>query len=166
MNIKKYLKILLIALLSLFVIYLIYAFTLEERVLMSIEIDNYIPIFAKIDRKDTHGGFHNDGEMLEKIYFSEKQTDNFVNRAKENANWRKLPITERLHNKVCKYTMDKEMKIPEVSNGYWFISDRHSKAKNKYNSEELFNEDRHSYNFTVAVIDTDKNILYVYELDT
>lgn len=166
MNIKKCLKILSITLLSLFVIYLIYAFTLEERVWMSIEIENYIPIFAKMDKKNTHGGFHNDGELLEKIYFSEKQANNFINRAKENANWRELPITERLHNKVCKYAMDEDMNIPEVSNGYWFISDRHSRAKDKYNSEELFNEDRHSYNFTVAVFDTDSNILYIYELDT
>ncbi len=75
----------------------------------------------------------NEGELLEKIYFSEKQANNFVNRAKENTNWRELPITKRLHNKVCKYAMD---------------------------------EDRHSYNFTVAVFDTDSNILYIYELDT
>lgn len=166
MNIKKCLKILLITLLSLFVIYLIYAFTLEERVWMSIEIENYIPIFAKMDKKDTHGGMLNEGELLEKIYFSEKQANNFVNRLKENTNWRELPITERLYNKVCKYAMDEDMNIPEVSNGYWFISDRHSRAKDKYSSEELFNEDRHSYNFTVAVFDTDEKILYIYELDT
>lgn len=166
MNIKKSLKILLISLLSVFVIYLIYAFTLEERVLMSIEIENYIPIFAKKDKKNTHGGFHNDGELLEKIYFSEKQADNFVNRAKKNVNWRELPITERLYNKVCKYAIDEDMNIPEVNNGYWFVLDRHSRARDKYNSEELFKEDRHSYNFTVAVFDTDEDILYIYELDT
>lgn len=79
MNIKKCLKILSITLLSLFIIYLIYAFTLEERVWMSIEIENYIPIFAKMDKKDTHGGMLNEGELLEKIYFSEKQANNFVN---------------------------------------------------------------------------------------
>lgn len=166
MNIKKCLKILLIALLSLFVIYLIYAFTLEERILMSIEIENYIPIFAKMDKKDTHGGMLNEGELLEKIYFSEKQSNNFINRIKENANWKELPMTERLHNKVCKYSIDEEMNIPEVNNGYWFLLDRHSKAKDKYNVEDLFDENRHSYNFTVAVFDTDVNILYIYELDT
>lgn len=166
MNMKKCLKILLISLLSLFVIYLIYAFTLEERVLMSIEIENYIPIFAKMDKKNTHGGVRNEGELLEKIYFSEKQANNFVNRAKENTNWRELPITERLHNKVCKYAIDEDMNIPEVSNGYWFVLDRHSKAKDKYNEEDIFEEDRHSNNFTVAVFDIDAKILYIYELDT
>lgn len=166
MNIKKYLKILLISLLSLFVIYLIYAFTLEERVWMSIEIENYIPIFAKIDKKDTHGGMLNEGELLEKIYFSEKQANNFVNRLKENTNWRELPITERLHNKVCKYAIDEDMNIPEVGNGYWFVLDRYSKAEDKYNEDNIFDEGRHSNNFTVAVFDIDAKILYIYELDT
>ena len=166
MNIKKCLKILLISLLLLFIIYLIYAFTLEERVLMSIEIENYIPIFAKMDKKDTQGGMLNEGELLERIYFSEKQANNFVKRVKENNNWRELPITERLHNKVCKYAIDEDMNIPEVSNGYWFVLDRHSEAKDKYNEDDIFDEGRHSNNFTVAVFDTDVKILYIYEIDT
>ncbi len=166
MKIKRYFKILLVALFVLFVIYLIYAFTLEERVLMSAEIENYIPIFAKMDRKNTHGGFHNDGELLEKIYFSENQANNFINKVEENVNWRKLPITERLYNKVCKSAIEEEMNIPEVSNGYWFVLDRHSEAKDKYNEKDIFDDERHSYNFTVAVFDMDRNILYIYELDT
>ena len=40
---------------------------------MSIEIETYIPIFAKMEEKDNHGGFHGDGESLAKIYFSEKK---------------------------------------------------------------------------------------------
>lgn len=163
---KKILKILLIAVIFLFITYLLYAFTLEERVLLSIKIENYIPIFAKTDKEDTHGGFRNEGELLKKIYFSEKQANNFVEQVKENANWRELPITERLYNKVCKYAMDKNMNIPEVSDGYWFVLDRHSESKDKYNEGNIFDVNRHSYNFTVAVFDTDKNILYVYELDT
>ena len=86
--------------------------------------------------------------------------------SKENANWKELPITERLYNKVCKYAIDEDMNVPEVSNGYWFVLDRHSKAKDKYNEEEIFEEDRHSNNFTVAVFDIDAKILYIYEIDT
>lgn len=29
------------------------------------------------------------------------------------------------------------MNIPEVTNGYWFVLDRHSKAKDKYNEEDI-----------------------------
>ena len=75
-------------------------------------------------------------------------------------------LEERLSNKVCKYAMVDDMNIPEVDKGYWFVLDRHSETKDKYNEKDIFDEDRHSYNFTVAVFDTDKNILYVYELDT
>lgn len=166
MNIKKFLKILLKTFMFLFITYLIYAFTLEERVILSIQIENYVPIFAKVDEKDTHGGFRNEGELLEKIYFSERQANNFVEQAQKNTNWRELPMTERLFNKVCKYAMEKDMNVPEVINGYWFVLDRHNETKDKYNEKDIFDEDRHSYNFTVAVFDVDKNILYVYELDT
>ena len=166
MNIKKILKILSSVFIVLFIIYLIYAFTLEERVLLSIQIENYVPIFAKLDEKDTHSGFRNEGELLKKIYFSERQANNFIEQVKKKDNWRELPMTERLSNKVCKYAMVDDMNIPEVDKGYWFVLDRHSETKDKYNEKDIFDEDRHSYNFTVAVFDTDKNILYVYELDT
>lgn len=166
MNIKKILKILSSVFIVLFIIYLIYAFTLEERILLSIQIENYVPIFAKLDEKDTHSGFRNEGELLKKIYFSERQANNFIEQVKKKDNWRALPMTERLSNKVCKYAMVDDMNIPEVDKGYWFVLDRHSETKDKYNEKDIFDEDRHSYNFTVAVFDTDKNILYVYELDT
>lgn len=166
MNIKKILKILSSVFIVLFIIYLIYAFTLEERVLLSIQIENYVPIFAKLDEKDTHSGFRNEGELLKKIYFSERQANNFIEQVKKKDSWRELPMTERLSNKVCKYAMVDDMNIPEVDKGYWFALDRHSETKDKYNEKDIFDEDRHSYNFTVAVFDTDKNILYVYELDT
>lgn len=166
MNIKKILKILSSVFIVLFIIYLIYAFTLEERILLSIQIENYVPIFAKLDEKDTHSGFRNEGELLKKIYFSERQANNFIEQVKKKDNWRELPMTERLSNKVCKYAMVDDMNIPEVDKGYWFVLDRHSETKDKYNEKDIFDEDRHSYNFTVAVFDIDKNILYVYELDT
>lgn len=166
MNIKKILKILSSVFIVLFIIYLIYAFTLEERVLLSIQIENYVPIFAKLDEKDTHSGFRNEGELLKKIYFSERQAKNFIEQVKKKDSWREVPMTERLSNKVCKYAMVDDMNIPEVDKGYWFVLDRHSETKDKYNEKDIFDEDRHSYNFTVAVFDTDKNILYVYELDT
>ena len=166
MNIKKILKILSSVFIVLFIIYLIYAFTLEERILLSIQIENYVPIFAKLDEKDTHSGFRNEGELLKKIYFSERQANNFIEQVKKKDNWRELPMTERLSNKVCKYAMVDDMNIPEVDKGYWFVLDRHSETKDKYNEKDIFDEDRHSYNFTVAVFDIDKNILYFYELDT
>ena len=166
MNMKKVLKTILFIIIALFTIYLVYAFTLEDKVVLSKKIENNIPIFARSEIKDTHGGFLNEGELLEKIYFSEGQANNFAENVKKNNHWRELPMTERLYNKVFQYAMSPDMNIPEVNKGYWFVLDRHSEAIDKYNETEIFEENRHSYNFTVAVFDTDKNILYIYELDT
>ena len=74
-------------------------------------------------------------------------------------------MPERLRERVSN-TIDKEMKIPNVENGYWFFEDRHTKAKDKYDYSEMFNSNRASSNFSVAVFDTDTKILYFYALDT
>ena len=46
---------------------------------------------------------------------------------------------------------------------YYFL-DRHSESKDRYDSSDLNN--RFSWNFTLALLDVDKNIIYYYELDT
>lgn len=123
-----------------------------------------IPLFVKMEEKDTHGGFHGDGEAFVKIYFSDKQSETFVKNINENNHWRKLPMPERLQNRVS--NVDEVEEIPVVENGYWFFVDRHTKATNKYNYNEIFNLDRTSLNFSVALFDIDANILYFYALDT
>lgn len=162
---KKVLKVFGLTILFLFIIYLIYAFTIENRVLMSIEIETYIPIFAKMEEKDNHGGFHGDGESLAKIYFSENQAKKFIEKIEKNEHWRELPMTETLQG-YANYSYYEGMEIPFVENGYWFVLDRHSKATNKYDENGIFEEGRYSRNYSVAVFDTDANILYYSEEDT
>ena len=43
-------------------------------------------------------------------------------------------------------------------NGYWSFVDRHEKATDKYNYNEIF--DGFYLNFSVTVFETDSNILY------
>lgn len=162
----KIFKYVIIVILILFIIYLIYGFTLEERMLMSKEIEVFIPVLAKMEDKDTHGGFHGDGEQLATFYLSDKQVKKMEKKIKQNENWRELPMTEILFNSVCRHANEEHMNIPEVKNGYWFVLDRHSKATNKYNEYGIFEENRYSNNFTVAVLDIENNILYYFELDT
>ncbi len=45
-----------------------------------------------------------------------------------------------------------------------YYSDRHSESRNEKDDAELFN--RMSFNFTIAIYDTDNHVLYYYELDT
>ena len=48
--------------------------------------------------------------------------------------------------------------FPEVENGYYLLIDRQNDAQDIL--------DRHSFNFTVAVFDSDENTLHYGKLDT
>ena len=161
---KKILKIIGISLLVLIIVYIVYIHTLRNYFFYSSQIEIQIPLFAKMEEKDTHGGFHGDGEAFAKVYFSDKQAEKFINKINKNNHWKKLPMSEKLQNRVS--NADEVEEIPIVENGYWFFEDRHTKATDKYNYNEMFNSNRASSNFSVAVFDTDANILYFYALDT
>ena len=161
---KKILKIIGILLLVLIIVYIVYIHTLRNYFFYSSQIEIQIPLFAKMEEKDTHGGFHGDGEAFLKVNFSDKQAEKFVNKINQNNHWKKLPMPERLQNRVS--NADEVEAIPIVKNGYWFFEDRHAKATDKYNYNEIFDSNRASLNFSVAVFDTDANILYFYALDT
>ena len=51
-----------------------------------------------------------------------------------------------------------------LENGYYFFEDRHSESKDSADDSEMFY--RNSYNFSIAVYDTDNHIFYYFELDT
>ena len=108
-------------------------------------------------------GFHGDGETLAKIYFSDKQAQKFTSMISNNSHWNELPIPETLQH-CAYYSIDENIKIPFINNGYWFFLDRHSKATDKYNYNEMLG--RASSNYNIAIFDTDSDILYIYSLDT
>ena len=120
-------------------------------------------MFAKIEEKDTHGGFHGDGEALVKVYFSDKQAEKFIRKIDKNIHWNKLPMKDILQTCINNNTTD-EISVPIIENGYWFFLDRHIKATNKYNYYDMF--DRASSNYSIAIFDIDSNVLYIYSLDT
>ena len=160
---KKVLKRACLIILLLIIVYILYLYTLYDYNFYSSLIETPIPMFAKIEEKDTHGGFHGDGEALVKVYFSDKQAEKFIRKIDKNIHWNEFPIPETLQN--CAYdSINEDIKIPFINNGYWFFLDRHSKATDKYNYYEMFG--RASSNYSIAVFDIDSNILYIYSLDT
>ena len=60
------------------IVYIIYLYTFYDYNFYSSIIETPIPMFTKIEEKDTHGGFHGDGEALVKVYFSDKQAEKFI----------------------------------------------------------------------------------------
>ena len=160
---NKFLKKLCLIILLLIIVYIIYLYTFYDYIFYSSIIETPIPMFAKIEEKDTHGGFHGDGEALIKVYFSYKQAEKFIRKIDKNIHWNKLPMKDILQTCINNNTTD-EISVPIIENGYWFFLDRHSKATNKYNYYDMF--DRASSNYSIAIFDIDSNVLYIYSLDT
>lgn len=127
------------------------------------------------DSYDSHGGFHGDGTTFYALHFSD---DSVAKSIAANQDWRPLPLTDNLTALVWgKEIGDTEYApvitkandwdnplVPQVENGYYRFIDRHSDSKNKTDDTEVLN--RYSYNFTLAIYDTDNHILYYCEEDT
>ena len=147
-------------------LFLLYVYVLQNYKIISRELEISIPLWVKIDMKDTHGGFHNDGEAFAAISLTKKQVTNITESIQNNSHWRQCPMTPRLEYRITEGSDDFYMAIPKVQNGYWIFKDHHTLATNIYNELDLFTEKRYSYNFSVGILDLDTNILYYYRLDT
>ena len=61
-------------------------------------------------------------------------------------------------------TYDDDLEIPQIENGYYYFYDRHDEATDPYDDSEFLA--RFSFNFTLAIYDSDTNTLYLCEYDT
>ena len=115
---------------------------------------------------DTHHGFHNDGEYYAKLKCNNIDYNNLSN------NYKKLPLNKEIEEALKVKQCDKEScrniyekyDIKSIKEGYYYFIDRHPESKDKYDPKDINN--RASYNYTVALIDKENNIIYFYELDT
>lgn len=62
------------------------------------------------------------------------------------------------------FNLADEANMPKVEHGFYYFQDRHSKSTDSSSDVEIF--DRGSYNFSLAVYDSDTDRLYYFELDT
>ena len=129
---------------------------------------------VKVDGKlakdnDTHGGFLGDGENLIII----NNVDNgFLKQIKDNSEWTSEPTKletvllyggeygDMYRSEPVVGFDDEKPIIPKIKNAYYYFRDRQTDEKEKNVLE------RYSYNFTIAVYDVERKILYYYELDT
>lgn len=118
---------------------------------------------------ESHGGFHGDGERYIALEFDD---DTFENTIKEDHTWHALPIKDDtvtallygLETPEMTYGPYLENEIPRVEHGYYFFYDDHSESNDPFDTSGVL--DRASLNFTVAVYDSDTDILYYTEIDT
>ncbi|MGO1469893.1 MAG: hypothetical protein ACTHW2_07710 [Tissierella sp.] len=125
---------------------------------------------------DSHSGFHGDGITYVEIMFSEEEGDKVTEIIENNEGWRSLPLTNNLNTAVYgKKSLsgstgpfvtddDGNSLIPIVDNGYYFFIDRQEEGKEMKDDKKLLGG--FSFNFTIAIYDTDSEILYYFELDT
>lgn len=123
--------------------------------------------FIVVDEADTHDGFHGDGSYYLILDCSENKE-----KALENIKvWKKLPLSKNLElimygneSGTYGYKLAEEAKIPEIENGYYYFCDRHAESTDSSDDSNLFN--RASFNFTLAVYDSDTDRMYYFEFDT
>lgn len=114
---------------------------------------------------NTHGGFLGDGDSFMRINCEKKK-------AIDVSKWKELPMSLELETilemKMCNeidcLNAYERYNIPHVETGYYYFIDRHSEVVDIHDEEEL--SERSSYNFSIAIYDSNKKMIYYYELDT
>ncbi|SEW22787.1 hypothetical protein [[Clostridium] fimetarium] len=122
-----------------------------------------------IKSEDTHGGFHGDGERIIVIKYNADSVDSMLSNIQNSGKWSEFPLNESLNllmyggskgyaNYVYKFA--ESVGIPQIEHGYYCFVNRQT------DSEETDILNSHSLNFTIAMFDSDNNILYYFEKDT
>lgn len=122
---------------------------------------------------DSHGGFHGDGMLFQQISFEDSKLSDEI---KDNDGWKPMPLSQNMEalvygieeatSSIGPYLTDEsgDTIIPEIQNGYYYFYDRHSESKAPYSDDDILN--RASFNFTLALYDSDNHVLYYVEFDT
>ena len=125
--------------------------------------------FYVVEESDTHGGFHGDGSYCLILDCA----DNREKALETVKNWNKMPLPENLNiimyggkrNDIeYGYKLAEKAHIPKIKNGYYMFEDRHSESKDSTDDSEIF--DRYSFNFSIAIYDTDYDKMYYLAFDT
>ncbi len=121
--------------------------------------------FVVVEEKDTHGGFHGDGTYY-LILDCSKDKEKALELIKE---WKAFPLSENLEtilygSETYGSLLAEETNFPKITNGYYYFNDRHPKSTNPGDDTDLLK--RVSYNFTLAIYDSDTDRMYYVEFDT
>lgn len=123
--------------------------------------------FVVVEEMDTHGGFHGDG-----TYYLILDCSQNKEKALENVKgWKELPLSKNLElimygdeSGRYGYNLAEEANIPKIENGYYYFCDRHSERTDTSDDSNLLS--RASFNFSLAIYDSDTDRMYYVEFDT
>ena len=144
-----------------------------EDISTEIQIDISEPISSNYGCKKD--GFHGDGNLIAQFKYDSASGKRITSQIQQSGKWREFPLSENINillyggNKDgVEYSFDnaKELGLPHIEHGYYFVHNRNYEAKNIYSDSEILDENAYSFNVTTAIYDTDSNILYYIEIDT
>ena len=128
-----------------------------------------------IENVDTHSGSHGDGDSLQTWTFAD---DSLLKQIQADSAWKSFPLTENLEALLYGVTYDEglsvtvvgpyvsfsEEQLPRVEHGYYYFVDRQTESEQQNSDEQIL--ERVSYNFSIAIYDTDTDTLYYVEADS
>ena len=128
---------------------------------VSEQLNCSLPAAEKAEVSDTHGGFHGEGEYAATIRFDTVHGAQLAEQLQNTDGWKTLPLELLMYggSSYGYYFADKAG-IPKVENGCYYFIDR------QQDTERAGLLYRRSYNFSLAIYDSDENILYYCEIDT
>ncbi len=126
-----------------------------------------------ITYNDTHGGPHGDGQTYTSISFDSDKTAKEIS---QNSLWKPFPLSENINTLIYGSpeeetgpifeTEKQEPIFPEIKNGYYYFLDKQAEKENMYDDAHVLDDDRYSFNFVIAIYDTDTDTLHYAVIDT
>lgn len=165
---KKYFILIILASLIIFLFFR-HITKVHRRIAKDLEIK--VPFTLEFQYEDSHGGFHGDGIMLAKASLNEKEINKIIKESKRK--WMKTPLPKNINlvlyggkndDNYYESDLSKRLSMSRVENGYWIFVDR-------FRGERTFNEGENlfpivSNNYSLGVIDLDRNVFYYIEYDS
>lgn len=135
----------------------------QSRISKALDID--VRNAAVTVSYDDHTGFHGDGTMYAVLYLENDKLEQIISAP---GGWNTLPLTENLTTLVYGIRTDTNtygpyigVTVPKIREGYYFFLDR----KNKTYSDDMVLTGT-SINYTIALYDSENDLLYYCEYDT
>lgn len=134
-----------------------------ERVGADLDLD--ISQGVVLEDWDTHGGFLGDGLTYISIRFTPEQAPEDQ---MQPPYWHPLPLSQNLDTVLYSgrflRNAHEGLLLPPIKNGFYYFRDRHSQSVDDTDDTPLFSQG--SFNFTLAVYDSDAKTLHYIAYDT
>lgn len=144
---------------------------------ISTEIQIDVTFGEVLNHVETHGGFLGDGETYVEISFTEEEMPSLTEEICSSSNWKELPASNVLSAVLYggqvgetdhgSFVENKDLGIPAlpiIEYGFYFFRNDNYAASGSDDETSIF--DSYSYNFTIALLDLDRNRIIYFDFDT